>query len=342
MIPVREHQHRIAELDELMTRAGFWNDQQRAADLTKERQHLVSLLDELKRMTDDTELLCEYAEAFPEDDSIREQADALLASISAFELRQILSGEHDRAAAILMISAGAGGLESANWVSILARQYMRYANMMGMKVEILDEKPSEENSSICTDSITVQISGEYAYGYLKTENGIMRLIRASPFSSGDLRHTSFAAISVIPDIDDSIEVVIDDKDIEITAIRSSGPGGQNSNKVSSCIRLHHKPSGIIVKASTERSQLDNRRNAFRILKAKLYDLEMKKREAEQNKTVSNLADNSFGHQIRTYTMTPYSLVSDHRTGHKSNQVDQVLDGDIHPFIIAALHKKIKS
>ena len=247
-----------------------------------------------------------------------------------------MSDPIDNTPAIISISAGAGGLESANFVTMLLRMYSRYADANGFKIEMLDEKKSEDHSSICTDSVSIRVEGEYAYGYFKGEMGCHRLIRNSPFNSGGARHTSFAAVQVNADIEDQIDIKIEEKDIEITCQTSGGPGGQHSNKVASCVRLKHLPSGIQIVVRTERDQHANRRTAMKMLKAKLYDLELKKKQEEQNKYVSTLSDVSFGHQIKTYIESPQALTKDHRTGYEVNNFDDVLDGDIKEFMIEYL------
>jgi peptide chain release factor 2 len=217
--------------------------------------------------------------------------------------------------------------------------YARWADNNGFNLEILDNKPSEEHSAICTDSITFRISGKYAYGYLKGENGVHRLIRNSPFNSGDARHTSFAGVFVTPDIEDTIDIKINEKDLEITAQTAGGNGGQNTNKVSSAIRLRHIPTGINILVRTERDQLANKKTAFKMLKSKLYDIELKKRQVEKDKLLDQQQDAAFGSQIRTYYFNPYQLVKDHRTNFEVNNTDSVMDGNIGEFMVQYLRLK---
>ncbi len=337
MIPLRDHQLRIDELDHLLSKPDIWNNPQKASSLMKERQKISSLLDRYFKINEQVSFYDEYIKEYPQDiGSVIDQIAHVHADVIDFEFRQLLNNPIDDNPAILSINAGAGGLEAANWVTILLRMYMRWADSNEFKIEFLDTKPSEEHSSICTDSVSIRIDGKYAYGLLKGESGVHRLIRNSPFNAGDARHTSFAAVSVTPDIEDSIDIQINEKDIEITSQTAGGPGGQNQNRVKSAIRIKHIPTGINVIARSERDQLTNKKTAFKLLKSKLYDLEYKKREEENNKIISQLSDISFGAQIRTYTETPYSLVVDHRTNKKINNFSSVLDGNIKEFIYSYL------
>jgi len=294
-------------------------------------------------MSDDIDFYSEIAKELPEElPEQQEHIAKIYDELLALEFRQMMTDPMANSPAILTINAGAGGLEAANWVTMMSRMYLRWADAYNFKVEILDNKPSEEHSSICTDSVSYRIDGPYAYGFLKGENGVHRLIRNSPFNAGDARHTSFAAVSVTPDIEDTIDIKIEDKDIEITAQTSSGSGGQNVNKVASAIRLKHLPTGINILVRTERDQLSNKKTALKMLKSKLYDIEKKKRQSEKDKFIESQMDAKFGSQIRTYTLSPYSLVKDHRTDFEHNNCNRVLDGDIQEFILAYLRYFAKS
>lgn len=338
MICLSDFQNRLSEIDEKASAPNFWSDHRAASQLMKERQKIYDVISRLNHFKGTIEFYHGCYEICPADLDFS-SLTSLEDQMSQFELQQMMDEPTDTSPAIVTISAGAGGLESANWVSMLLRMYGRYADLQGFKVELLDLKHSEEHSAMCIDSASIRIEGNYAYGFLKGETGVHRLIRNSPFSSSDARHTSFAAISVTPDIEDIIEIKIDDKDMDITAQAAGGPGGQNVNAVNSACRIKHIPTGINILVRSERDFHKNKSTALKMLKAKLYDLELKKKNAVKEEQLSSQSAAAFGSQIRTTTLTPYSLVKDHRTGHEIRDAEAVLDGDIQSFIVALLQQK---
>jgi len=256
--------------------------------------------------------------------------------VSELETRTLLSGENDHLNAIMTIKPGAGGTESQDWASILLRMYLRWAERRKMAASLLDETAGEEAG---IKNATIQFSGENAYGLLNGETGVHRLVRISPFDQAARRHTSFASVFVIPEVDDRIEINIKPDDLHVDTFRSGGKGGQNVNKVETAVRITHVPTGVVVACQMERSQHKNREMAMKMLRSKLYDLEIKKRQEESDKLDETKMDISFGSQIRSYVMQPYRLIKDHRTKFEVGDVDRVLDGDLDPFIRAYLMAK---
>ncbi|MEI7804797.1 MAG: peptide chain release factor 2 [Hyphomicrobiales bacterium] len=335
-------QQRLAELNKEAEDPNLWNDQQRAQRVMQERNALEDQLNAIGRMEqelDDQITMIELGEA-EKDPKVVADAEAMLKKLQAEaarrELEALLSGEADRNDAFLEVHAGAGGTESQDWANILLRMYVRWAEQHGYKVEYLEETGGEEAG---IKSGTVQIKGHNAYGWLKSENGVHRLVRISPFDSNARRHTSFASVNVFPVIDDRIVIDINENDVQIDTMRSSGAGGQHVNKTDSAVRLTHLPSGIVVKCQNDRSQHRNRAQAWDMLRAKLYEQELKKREDKAIAAQDAKTDIGWGHQIRSYVLQPYQMVKDLRTGVSTSDTGGVLDGDLDPFMQAALAQK---
>jgi peptide chain release factor 2 len=252
---------------------------------------------------------------------------------SDWELKLLLGAEDDDKNAIVTIHAGAGGTEAQDWAEILLRMYLRYAERKGFKTETIDLLPGDEAG---VKSVTFTVNGPYANGFLKSENGIHRLVRISPFDASGRRHTSFAAVQVLPEVDDRIVIDIQENDLRIDTFRASGPGGQHVNKTSSAVRLTHLPTGLVVSSQSERSQHRNRELAMKVLRARLYNLEKRKQEAKKHEMQETQKDIAWGSQIRSYTLQPYRMIKDHRTKHEEGNVDAVLDGDLDRFVEAYL------
>ncbi|HUF57394.1 MAG TPA: peptide chain release factor 2 [Thermohalobaculum sp.] len=331
-------QHRLEELNARAEDPALWNDPAHAQKLMRERQKLADALERLGTLEtglrDNLELI-ELGEA-EGDAEIVAEAEAALAELKrdagAAEIEALLSGETDGNDAFLEVHAGAGGTESCDWAQMLARMYLRWAEARGYKVELMAETPGEEAG---IKSATFRVKGENAYGWLKTESGVHRLVRISPFDAQARRHTSFSSVWVYPVIDDTVEIDIQDKDIRIDTYRSSGAGGQHVNTTDSAVRMTHLPTGIVV-TSSEKSQHQNRANAMAALRARLYDLEMKRRTDAIQDQHDAKADIGWGHQIRSYVLQPYQMVKDLRTSVETSDPDRVLDGDLDPFMSAAL------
>jgi len=295
----------------------------------------------LERELNDNLELVELAEAEGDRDMVAEAEKALFAlkdRAAKLELESLLSGEADGNDCFLEVNSGAGGTESQDWANMLLRMYSRWAEQHGFKVELLDETPGEEAG---IKSATIQIKGHNAFGWLKTESGVHRLVRISPFDSQARRHTSFSSVAVTPVIDDKIEVEIQEKDVRVDTYRASGAGGQHVNKTDSAVRLTHIPTGIVVACQQERSQHKNRAKAWDMLRARIYEMELRKREEAAEKLEAQKTDIGWGHQIRSYVLQPYQMVKDLRTNVETSDSQGVLDGDIDRFLEAALASRIK-
>ena len=330
---------RLSELSDILAEQKLWDDAARAQVLLKEQKDAETKLARLavpaKRIEDAAELI-ELGE-MEGDQSVQPDIQAALdesvAVLERMEFQRMLSGERDVADAIVTINPGAGGTESQDWAQMLYRMYLRWCEKKGYSVEILDQQDAEDAG---LKSVTFEVHGEYAYGLLKGESGVHRLVRISPFDSNARRQTSFAACYVYPDTEEDIAIEINEGDVKMDVYRSSGAGGQHVNKTSSAVRLTHIPSGVVVACQAERSQHKNRDKAMKMLKARLYDLEVSKRNAEKQSLEDTKQDISFGSQIRNYVLHPYQLAKDLRTEHETSNVNAVLDGDLDAFIKAFL------
>ena len=333
---------RLAELNRLAEDPDLWNDPQRASRVMQERTALDDSLNALTRINqelDDQIMLIELGETEKDQSVITEAEEALRklkAEVSRRELEALLSGEADNKDTYLEVHAGAGGTESQDWASMLLRMYARWAEQHGFKVDFIEETRGEEAG---IKSATIEIKGRNAYGWLKTENGVHRLVRISPFDSNARRHTSFASVNVYPVVDDTIKIDINESDVRTDTMRSGGAGGQHVNKTESAIRLTHIPTNIAVVCQEDRSQHRNRARAWQMLRAKLYELELKKREEKAAADQAAKTDIGWGHQIRSYVLQPYQMVKDLRTGVSTSDTAGVLDGDLDQFTEAALAQK---
>ena len=323
----------MSRIEEQASAQDFWNDQEAAQKLLQQRSKLertVARQEEFESSIADASVLFEFAE---EDESslkeLRELLSRLGHDIAQAETEMLLSGENDALNAICTIHPGAGGTESQDWAEMLLRMYLKWAESRGFKTEILEYQPGEEAG---IKSVTFRVEGEYAYGLLSAEAGVHRLVRISPFDQAARRHTSFASLFVYPEIDENIEVEINEKDLRVDTYRSTGAGGQHINTTDSAVRITHLPTGIVVACQNQRSQHQNRAVAMQVLRSRLYELELEKRQAETAQLEANKQDISFGSQIRNYVLAPYRLVKDARTKLERGDVDAVLAGDIDDFI----------
>ena len=338
-LDLENKEHRITELDKSMEEPGFWDDPERSTKTVREAKNLKDTVDgykHLEQQYEDIQVMIEMG--YEENDpamipEIQEMLDEFVKELEELRTKTLLSGEYDGCNAILKLNAGAGGTEAMDWCSMLYRMYQRWADKKGFTTEVLDFLDGDEAG---LKSITLQVNGENAYGYLKSEKGVHRLVRISPFNAAGKRQTSFVSCDVMPDIEEDLDVEINPDDLRIDTYRSSGAGGQHINKTSSAIRITHLPTGIVVQCQNERSQFQNKDKAMQMLKAKLYLLKQQENAEKLSDIRGDVKDINFGNQIRSYVMQPYTLVKDHRTNAENGNVNAVMDGDIDLFISAYL------
>jgi peptide chain release factor 2 len=329
----------VAKLEKQAADPDFWSNQEQAQEVLQRSAQLKRVVegwDRQHQALEDVEVLLELAEEEEDEGSVQEASEQLgkvQAAIDRMEFERMLSGEMDEANALLSINAGAGGIDARDWAEMLQRMYLRWAQDRGFRTELLDVQPADEAG---INSCEILVEGPYAYGYLKAEAGVHRLVRISPFDANARRQTSFAAVFVYPDIDDSIEVDIDEEELRIDVYRASGAGGQHVNKTESAVRITHLPTGIVVQCQNERSQHKNKATAMRLLRARLYELKQREQEEKMGDIHAKKMKIDFGSQIRSYVLAPYRMVTDLRSELKVGNVDAVLDGDIDPFIEAYL------
>jgi len=333
---------RLTELTRLLEAPDFWNSQSKANAVLKEKSAIERSLKDMVLLADrmsDLEAMAELAseeggEAMQ--DELSRGIVAIASDISKAEISVLLSGEHDRVNAIVSIHPGAGGVEAQDWAEMLMRMYLRWAEKNGFGREILDYQAGEEAG---VKSVTFTVSGDYAYGKMKAEAGVHRLVRISPFDANKRRHTSFASVYIYPEVEEDIDLNIDEKDLRIDTYRASSAGGQHVNKTDSAVRITHLPTNIVVQCQNERSQLKNKNVAMKVLRSRLYELRKKEHEEKLGKVVSEKKDIAWGSQIRSYVFQPYQMVKDHRTGMETGNVNAVMDGEIEQFIEAYLMGK---
>ncbi|QRG86549.1 peptide chain release factor 2 [Bulleidia sp. zg-1006] len=333
----------IQKNNDLMAQEDFWNDQKKAQRIIKENNGLKDLVSQHEKLTETTlDLLASVTDlqaSLDEDmkELVEEEFLKYNMDYANFEVRVLLSGPYDDHNAILEIHPGAGGTEAMDWAGMLYRMYTRFAERRGYQLEVMDYQPGEEAG---VKSVSMRISGNMAYGYLKAENGVHRLVRISPFDSNARRHTSFASVEIMPEFEDDLEIELDEKDLEVITMRSSGAGGQHINKTDSAVRMTHKPSGITVFSQSQRSQLQNRETCLNMLKSKLLQLKIREQEQRASEIKGEVKANEWGSQIRSYVFAPYTMVKDLRTGYEVGNVQSVMDGDIEGFIDSYLRSQL--
>jgi peptide chain release factor 2 len=331
----------LIEYQEDMASPGFWDDMERAQKINQRAhgvERRIAQFEDLEARSEDLEVLIELAEEMEDRDQIPEIAGELTSmreELEQLKLTTLLTGEHDASDCILALHAGAGGTEAQDWASMLYRMYVRYCERKGYTVKELDMLEGDEAG---IKSVEFEVSGEYAYGFLKSERGVHRLVRISPFDSAARRHTSFASLDVAPVIEDDGAMEIKTEDLRIDTYRSSGKGGQHVNRTDSAVRMTHLPTGIVVQCQSERSQIQNRETCMRMLRAKLAELHERERQEQMSDVKGELKKIEWGSQIRSYVFQPYTMVKDHRTGHEMGDIDGVMDGDLEGFITSYLQK----
>jgi len=337
-----EQQKELEKIEKLMAKTDFWQrDQDEISRISQQRATLKEIIDQWQKHyleTEDAKILAEMANEEDDQPTLKEiERDIfrLEKEVSDLEFHSLLGEPDDRRNAILAVNAGAGGTESQDWVEMLFRMYLRWCESRNFTTRVIDNQVGDEAG---IKSVTMTVTGPYAYGHLKSEHGIHRMVRISPFDATGRRHTSFASVSVLPEVDTDIKIQIEDKDLRIDTYRASGPGGQHVNKTSSAVRITHLPTGIVVQCQNEKSQHRNKDMALKVLKARLYEIEKNKREEKKQQHHQNQKDIAWGSQIRSYVFNPYRMVKDHRTNVEVGNLDKVIDGDIDMFIDAYLRK----